>query len=122
MFWKNKTSQRMVRLWRKRIFLDYASITPIDQRVVEVMRRYETVANPSAIYTEGLEAKKVLEDAKKSIASVLSCRSEEIFFTSGGTESNNMAILGVFEACKTNKFKPHIIVTAIEHPSVLEVC
>jgi len=92
------------------------------------MRPYlqEEFANPSSIYTEGVKTKKAIESARQKIASSLAAHSDEIIFTSGGTEANNLALLGIFEAAKRNsKFKngkPHVVTTNIEHPSILEVC
>lgn len=116
MFWKKKKSHR--------VFLDYASITPIDERVKEAMREAEEkFGNPSALYTEGLTAKEKLTEARQKVARILNCRKEEIIFTSGGTESNNLTLLGVFESLLTRSVsKPHIITTNIEHSSVLETC
>jgi cysteine desulfurase len=88
----------------KCIYLDYAA---------------SVSANPSSIHSVGMEAKTRLQNARKKVALVLGARSEEIIFTSGGTESNNLAIQGVVLACQ-GKFLPHIITTNIEHPSVLE--
>ncbi len=109
---------------KKRIFLDYASTTPIDKRVKEEMDKYEEESsfNPSALYSEGLSAKEVLDSSRDRIASLLSAQKNEIIFTSGGTEANNLAILGVFEAYKKENFTPHIVTCEIEHPAVLEVC
>ncbi|MFZ2621303.1 MAG: cysteine desulfurase family protein [Minisyncoccia bacterium] len=109
---------------RQRIFLDYASTTPVDASVQEVMNNYETgfFANPSALYKEALSAKEILNNARQKIAEVFNVQKKQIFFTSGGTEGNNLALLGVFEAFKTDSFKPHFITTTIEHSSVLEVC
>ncbi|KKR29885.1 MAG: hypothetical protein A3A96_01500 [Candidatus Zambryskibacteria bacterium RIFCSPLOWO2_01_FULL_39_39] len=121
----------------KRVFLDYASITPVDSKVEEEMRKVQKKfwANPSSLHTEGEEAKTLLEEARINIARVLRCRGSELFFTSGGTESLNIAILGVLKSqgqffqgspLKTLAPKgdplilPHIIVGAIEHPAVLE--
>lgn len=107
----------------KRIFLDYASITPLDKRVARVMGEIEDKfwANPSSLHQEGESAKNILEVARKDIASILHCKSSEIFFTSGGTESLNIAIFGVIDSFEGTKEKiPHIIVSSIEHPAVLE--
>ena len=79
-------------------------------------------ANPSALYGEALEAKKILTESREKIARILNCQKNDIVFTSGGTEGNNLALLGVFEACCTSTFTPHIVTTAIEHSSVLETC
>lgn len=126
-------------LWKKqkRLYFDYASITPVDKRVSKYMNRVGKLfsANPSSLYKDGVEAKKVLEGAREEISKVLEVHSDEIIFTSGGTESNNLAILGVvnalwskvertFSANKSDEvsvtLKPHVVVTTIEHPSVLE--
>src|SRR3989344_5638471 len=80
-------------------------------------------ANPSSVHVLGMLAKKKLENARKKIADILNVRSEEIIFTSGGTESNNLAIQGAIWSWLEKKGKknlPHIITTNIEHPSVLE--
>lgn len=87
----------------KKIYLDYAS--SIDP-------------NPSSIHREGVEAKNQLENARTEVAEVLRAQPREIIFTSGGTESNNIAIQGIVFAWK-GKGLPHIITTNIEHPSVL---
>jgi len=114
----------------KRIFLDYASITPVDSEVEKEMVRVQKKfwANPSSLHKEGEEAKNILEDARVRIARILHCRASEIFFTSGGTESLNIAILGISqgvtfdsEVPKVTPWEtPHIITSTIEHPAVLE--
>lgn len=102
----------------KRIYLDHAATAPEDKRVVEVVRKAsaETYGNPSSLHQEGVLARKVLETGRKSIADILCVRRDEIVFTSGGTESNNIAIFGAVN----DPQKAHIIVSRIEHPSVLE--
>ncbi len=114
----------MKSLKKKRVFLDYASITPVDKRVAKEMARCEglTFANPSALYSEALVAKELVQSARQKIADVINSQSKEIVFTSGGTESNNLAILGAFEKYKSKNFIPHFVTTAVEHPAVLEVC
>jgi cysteine desulfurase len=77
-------------------------------------------ANPSSIHSSGLNAKKKLEEMRREVSGVLGSRPSEIIFTSGGTESNNLAIQGVVYAAMEQGFLPHIITTNIEHPSVLE--
>ncbi len=87
-------------------------------------------ANPSALYSEALGAKEIIEKSRQKIADVIHAQKNEIVFTSGGTESNNLALLGLFEAFHScprshlgqKDFRPHIITTNIEHPAVLEVC
>lgn len=87
--------------------------------------------NPGSIHNLGVIAKQKLVNARTTVANVLSCRPKEIIFTSGGTESNNLAIQGVVLGCRTPEFRvsdtwkqsiPHIITTNIEHPSVLDTC
>jgi cysteine desulfurase len=115
---------RQQRRQLRKIFLDYASTTPIDKSVQKIMNDYSALffANPSALYTEALKAKDLVLEARKEIAEILSVQKNEIYFTSGGTEGNDLALLGVFEFFKTKDFIPHFITTKIEHPSVLEVC
>jgi cysteine desulfurase len=109
-----------------RIYLDYASTTPIDKKVWNAMKPYfqKNFYNPSAIYKEGVEVKKVVNDARASIASILNARVSDIIFTGNGTESVNLAVRGVVEEYKkTNPEKlPHIITSVIEHSAMLEVC
>src|SRR3989338_438003 len=109
---------------KKRIFLDYASITPVDLEVEKEMDKVgrTTFANPSALYDEAFIAKELVEDARKKVAGILNAQKSEVVFTSGGTEGNNLALLGVFEAHKKDGFVPHFITTVIEHSAILEVC
>ncbi len=80
-------------------------------------------ANSSSLYREGVETKKALEDSRKTTASILQCQKGEVFFTSGGTESNNIAILGTYFHHKNvlKSERIHFVTTSIEHSSVLEV-
>lgn len=109
----------------KRVHLDYASTTPVHPEVFEAMRPYfsDLWANPSALYREGVRARQAVEGARAELARLLHVRPEGITFTSGGTESNNLAILGVVEA-RHRAGVPYgemeILSTEIEHPSVLE--
>ncbi len=106
----------------KRIYLDYAATTPTDPEVVNAMQPYftEQCGNPSSIHSFGQESKAAIEDAREIIASLSGARTEELIFTSGGTESNNLALKGVAFA---NESKGnHIITSAIEHHAVLEPC
>jgi len=109
---------------KRRIFLDYAAATPLDSGVFSKMRPFMTrhTANPSSLYSEALVTKRALEDARRTVSSILSATPDEIIFMGGGTESNNAAILGVARRAFHNKLRPHIISTAIEHVSVLEAC
>jgi cysteine desulfurase len=99
------------------IYLDYAAGTPVRAEVVaSISLRY---ANPSSIHAPGEEAKFVLQDSRFRIANILGCDGDEIVFTSGGTESINLAIKGVVNAGAKGK---HIITSKIEHPAVLRTC
>jgi cysteine desulfurase len=106
----------------RRIYLDHAATTPTHPEVVKAVLPYFTEAfgNPSSIYSYGQEAKGAVEEARTKVAELIGARSEEIVFTSGGTEADNSALKGVVYASghKGN----HIITTPTEHPAVLEVC
>ncbi len=110
---------------KKRIYLDYAAATPLWDVVFKVMQPYfkEIFANPSAIHAEGRCARNAVDEARGIIATLLKIRAEEITFTSGGTEANNLALFGVVDAAVARGARANdieIISTAIEHPSVLE--
>ncbi|MEJ5348238.1 MAG: cysteine desulfurase family protein [Desulfosoma sp.] len=104
------------------IYLDYNATTPIDPRVAEAMRPcWESVfGNPSSAHVYGRKAKALLEDARTHVAALIHASPEEIVFTSGGTESNNMALCGVARALRSKG--RHIVTSRIEHPAVLEPC
>jgi len=104
------------------IYLDYNATTPIDPRVAEAMRPcWETAfGNPSSSHAYGRQAKAMLEEARHRLAALLNARSDEIVFTSGGTESNNMALCGVARAVASRG--RHIVTSRIEHPAVVEPC
>ncbi len=101
---------------KKRIYLDHAATTPLDERVLSAMLPHltEGYGNPSAIYREGVEAKRVLTDARTRVARVLGAHADEIIFTASGTEADNLALRGVRGK--------HIVTLAIEHPAILETC
>lgn len=105
-----------------RIYLDNAATTPVDKRVLEAMLPYysDVFGNPSSLYSYGQEAKKAIEEAREKVAKALGADAEEIYFTSGGSESDNWALKGVAYALK-NKGN-HIITTEIEHHAVLHTC
>ena len=104
----------------KVIYLDHASTTPADPEVVEVMRPWfgEEFGNPSTVYSLGLTAAQAVQQARESVADALGAEPEEIYFTSGGTESDNWAVLGTADA-QTKKGR-HLITSAVEHHAVLE--
>jgi cysteine desulfurase len=106
----------------RRIYLDHAATTPTHPEVVKTMLSYfaEAFGNPSSIYSCGQEARAAVEEARTKVAELIGAQSEEIIFTSGGTEADNFAIKGVAYA---NEHKGnHIITTSIEHHAVLEAC
>ena len=106
----------------KPIYLDYNGTTPHDPEVIEAMRPYlETeFGNPSSSHWYGIKPKQAVETARRQVADILNCGPGEVFFTSGGTESNNHAILGV--ARQLREKGNHIITSSFEHPAVFEVC
>jgi len=106
----------------KRIYLDYAATTPTDPEVVKAMLPYfaDSFGNPSSIHSFGQEGKRAIEESRDRVADLIGARSEEIVFTSGGTEADNFAIKG---AAFANEHKGnHIITTSIEHHAVIESC
>lgn len=110
-------------MFNKRIYLDYASLTPIDPRVLREMERFSApkYANPSSLYTEGVNAKKMLAEFRKKVADTIHAHADEMVFTSGGTEANVLALEGVIRSAKKNGvFNPHIIISSIEHSSIIE--
>ena len=104
------------------IYLDYCSTTPVNQRVSDLMQRLfvEDFGNSgSRTHLHGAKAKQEVSLARNQIAEVLTCEPLEVVFTSGATESNNMAILGL-EEYGNKENKKHIITTSIEHKAVIE--
>ena len=104
------------------IYLDYNGTTPHDPEVIAAMRPFlETeFGNPSSSHWFGIRPKRAIEAARRQVAGLLGCLPEEVFFTSGGTESNNHAIKGMVRTLKGKG--RHIITSTIEHPAVLEIC
>jgi cysteine desulfurase len=106
----------------KRIYMDHSATTPVAPEVLAAMLPYfgEKFGNASSLHRSGREAKEALEDSREKVAALLGARAEEIIFTSGGTESENLALKGI--ARKNRKHGKHIITTQIEHPAILETC
>ena len=104
------------------IYLDNNATTKTDEEVVKAMLPYlsDNYGNPSSIYRLGRDNKKAIEDSREKVARLLNCDPNEIYFTSGGSESDNTAIRGIAYSYK-NKGN-HIITSKIEHPAVLETC
>lgn len=108
----------------KKIYLDHSSTTYVREEVFEEMKPYftEKFGNPSSFHSFGLEAKEALENSREKIAGIINCSSDEIVFTSGGTESCNLAVFGVARAVKKSLDKNHIITSKIEHHAILDAC
>ena len=106
----------------KRIYLDHAATTPVAKEVIEAMQPFlrEEYGNASSLHSFGREAKKALENARKTIAKKVNASDHKLIFTSGGTESNNFAIKGI--AFANRKKGKHIITSEIEHDCVLNSC
>ncbi len=104
----------------KKIYLDYAATTPVEEKVKEAMLPFfsRSFGNPSSLHSFGRENRKAIEKARGKTADFLNASPEEIIFTGSATEANNMAIRGVI----ANYEKPHIITSLIEHPAVLKTC
>lgn len=104
------------------IYLDYNASTPIDPSVTAAMRPYldEAFGNPSSGHWASTPAKAALEKARSQVAGLLGCVPDEIVFTSGGSEANNLAIKGTFFALRHKG--EHIVTTTVEHPAVLAPC
>jgi cysteine desulfurase len=105
----------------KAVYADYAAITPIDDRVIlamnEASRQY---GNPSSRHSYGRTSRKLLDKSRQTVAQFLSCSDAEVTFTASGTESNNLAVLGIARANKARG--NHIVTSSIEHPSVINAC
>ncbi len=104
------------------IYLDYAATTPLRAEVLEAMLPYfcQHYGNPSSIHTWGHQAHAAIEQARQSVAAILECEAEEVIFTSGGTEGDNLALKGIAWA---QRFRGrHIITSQIEHHAVLHTC
>lgn len=104
------------------IYLDHAATTPVDERVLEAMLPYfrEQFGNPSSIHARGREAAKALRRARATVADILNCTPKEIIFTSGATESDNLALRGIAFAQRERGRGRHIVVSAVEHKAILD--
>src|SRR5712692_3393117 len=106
----------------REIYLDYNASTPIDPVVADAMRPLleDAFGNPSSGHWAGTPAKTALENARCDVAELLGCAADEVIFTSGGSEANNLALKGVFFALKDKG--NHIVTSAIEHPATITTC
>lgn len=104
------------------IYLDHNATTPVHPEAVEAMLPYvrEHFGNPSSGHVYGRRAHEAVERARGQVAELLGCEPEEIFFTSGGTESNNLAIIGTARAAEARR--KHIVTSVVEHPAVARPC
>jgi cysteine desulfurase len=104
------------------IYLDHAATAPLRAEAFDAMRPYfsERFGNPSSLYALAGESRNAVDEARERVAGVLDCRTSEVVFTSGGTESDNMAIKGVADALRNTG--NHIVTTAFEHHAVLHSC
>lgn len=106
----------------KQIYMDHGATTPVDPLVVDAMLPYftETFGNASSLHSFGQEATSALEQSRQQVAASIGAKPEEIIFTSGGTESDNLAIKGI--AYRNSGKGKHIITSTIEHPAILNTC
>jgi len=104
-----------------KIYFDHSATTPVDKKVFEIMKLYFTndFGNASSVHSFGQKTYKAVDHSRLAVAKFLNCSPEEIYFTSGATESDNIALQGIIKASKIKN--PHIITTKIEHPAILEV-
>ena len=111
---------KLIRNRQKRVYLDHAATTPVDPRVLDAMLPYftEEYGNPASIHTFGQRAEFALDTARQTLAEVLSCSDKEVVFTSGGSESDNLALRGIALAAREQRSANHILTTKIEHPAV----
>jgi cysteine desulfurase len=109
----------------KRIYLDNAATTPLDPRVAKTMREFESefFGNPNSTHREGQQARGRIDTARAVVAKFINAKPQEIIFTSGATEANNLAVQGVVNHAIYNRriLKPHIVTTKLEHQSVYNV-
>lgn len=106
------------------LYFDYAATAPVNAEILDnILSDYNAdilFGNPSSTHTNGILAKEILEQARIDISETLGCNKEEIFFTSGGTESDNMALKGIM--LRYNKNNAQLITSTIEHPAILNTC
>src|SRR5690349_22854562 len=106
----------------RRIYLDHSATTPVDPRVADVLTRslVQNYGNPSSVHGFGQQARAAVDRARREVAALVNAKPNEIIFTSGGTEANNLALRGICDSAVISG--KHIVSSAIEHPSVREMC
>ncbi len=109
---------------KKTVYLDYAATSPMYPEAADEMYRMlkDEYGNPSAVYDSATHAREAINEARRTIAKTLNTEMDTIFFTSGGTESDNWALIGTAEAAQRAGKGNHIITSSIEHPAVLKTC
>jgi cysteine desulfurase len=106
---------------QRRVYLDYNATTPVHPRVAAAMQSaLDSYGNPSSAHWAGASARQIIEDSRRQIAHMLGCEPDEVIFTSGGTEANNLALKGLIFA--RGATTSHIITSAIEHPAIDAPC
>jgi cysteine desulfurase len=108
----------------RRIYLDFNATTPLAPEAIVAMQPFlnDGFGNPSSQHWAGVLARNAIEAARGQVAALLGCKANGVIFTSGGTESNNHALKGVFFARQSSRTSPHFIISQVEHPAVLEPC
>ncbi len=108
----------------KEIYMDHAATTPLAEEVLQAMLPYyrEGFGNASTVYQRGQRARAAVEESRRTLARCLGAEGREIYFTSGGSESDNWALTGAFQRALAGRCQIHIITTAIEHHAVLHTC
>src|SRR5438034_845001 len=103
------------------IYLDFAATTPIDDRVLAAMQPYFSAefGNPSSVHRWGQQAERALERARRDVAAELECEPDELIFTSGGSEADNLALRGAAFAAREARGATHLITSPVEHSAVL---
>lgn len=103
-----------------KVYLDYAATTPVDERVLASMLPYfsQNFGNPSSIHIYGQQAEAALEEAREKVAKFLNCKTQEIIFTSCGSESDNLALRGAAWAAKKSRSANHLLISPVEHHAV----
>ncbi|MDD7511383.1 MAG: cysteine desulfurase NifS [Peptostreptococcaceae bacterium] len=106
----------------RQVYLDYSATTPVKQEVLNEMLPYytENYGNPSSLYSLGLKTKEAIDKARSQVASLINADSKEIFFTAGGTEADNWALMGIADGLKHKG--NHIITSKVEHHAILHSC
>ena len=119
---KKFNNEAMIQTKKEIKYFDHSATTPVDKKVLEEMLPYFTTdfGNPSSVYSIGKKAKEVININRMKIANILGCKVNEIYFTSCGSESDNLILKGI--AFGNRSKGNHIITSKIEHPAILNTC